>query len=306
MRVQRPWTAEDDRVLQEGLAAGRSLAEIAVQLRRSDTAVRHHRRRLGKEPLHRAWSQERGDELIRLMEEHRSWDEIGRIMGNAVKYLQARAVESGVTLRTSNGYTMAEVGRMMGVDSKAVGWWIDQGWLRDHRTKQRQGRGFLRMVEHDDLVAFLEREDTWPAWDPERITDPALREWTSELRRGIRFYTTTQAAPFLFITPLGLQKAIREGRVRAIKVGPNWYLRSDWIRPMGEARRTGGPRRRMSHEEAAVVVELWGSVPVTHIAEKIGFDRSASVHRAAQRLGLPPIGRGHWQTKRAEERRAVG
>jgi hypothetical protein len=135
------WTPEEDRRLEEGIAAGKTAVEIAAELGRPPIGVRHRRRRLGKDPLHRPWTPERQAQLIQLMEDHRSWKEIGRIMGNAVKYLQMRAVEAGLSLRTANGYPMGEVARMMGVDEHTVMWWIQQRWLRAHRTKTgpRQG-----------------------------------------------------------------------------------------------------------------------------------------------------------------------
>lgn len=164
------------------------------------------------------------------------------------------------------------------------------------------GRGCLVKVEYEDLVRFIEHEDSWPAWNPDRITDSALREWAGELRRGLRFYTTTQAAPILAITPLGLQKAIREGRVKAIKCGPNWYIRSDWLKPMGQTKRPQAGRRSLAPEDLVVIADRWGKVPVVEIAASLGFGRSATVHKHAKRLGLPPIGRGYWKIVRAHQK----
>jgi transposase-like protein len=299
------WTPEEDRILEEGLAAGRTVVELATELGRSPIGLRHRRRRLGKERLHRPWTPEREAQLIQLMEDHRSWPEIGRIMGNSPKYLQMRAVEAGLSLRTANGYPMGEVARMMGVDDHTVTWWIQQRWLRAHRTRQALGRGFLTMVEHDDLVRFLENEDYWPIWDPARITKAPLREWATELRGDLRFYTTGQAAPLLFITPLGLQKAIREGRVRAIKVGSRWYIRSDWLTPMPLQKRPKQKAPRLSGEDVALITVHWGRIPAEAIAKRLGRDRATAVHHAAKRLGLPPVGRGYWKRQRAEERKAV-
>jgi hypothetical protein len=161
------------------------------------------------------------------------------------------------------------------------------------------------MVEHDDLVRFLEREDRWPIWDPGRITSAALRAWATELRGDLRFYTTGQAAPLLYITPLGLQKAIREGRVRAIKVGSRWYIRSDWLRPMPLQKRPKQKAPRLSHEDVAQIVVHWGRIPAEAIARQLGRDRATAVHHVAKRLGLPPVGRGHWKRQSAKEGKAV-
>lgn len=53
----------------------------------------------------------------------------------------------------------------------------------------------LWRVSWDDLLTWLERRETWMAWDPARIPDLALREWAAELRSGPgRWLTHTQVA----------------------------------------------------------------------------------------------------------------
>jgi hypothetical protein len=65
---------------------------------------------------------------------------------------------------------------------KIVSRWIKRGWL-----KARNGGSLakpLYRIQWEDLTTFLECPDYWIAWQPERITDLALREWAQELRVG--------------------------------------------------------------------------------------------------------------------------
>lgn len=104
MRLPRPqWTPAEDAALEAGLAAGRMPAEIGVELGRSVVGVRGRWRRIQSGRRYRPWTPERQEQLISLMESHKSWKQIGRIMGNAPKYLQHRAVAAGISLRRANG-----------------------------------------------------------------------------------------------------------------------------------------------------------------------------------------------------------
>lgn len=75
--------------------------------------------------------------------------------------------------------TQTEVAALMGVDNTTVGVWTARGWLPTTRTRapRKAGHGWPRVYIHDtDLHALLERREAWPAFDPERIVDPDLRE----------------------------------------------------------------------------------------------------------------------------------
>lgn len=300
-RPHTPWQPEEEAVLRSALAEGRNLRLVALKLGRTLIAVRGKAKRISRPRRHRPWTAERTSQLAALVECHTPWPEIARIIGHAEGYLKSRASMLGISQRHANGYTVSAVARMLAVDSHAVDRWARLGWLRARRTRVRYGHGVLVVVRHEDLIAYLEDERYWPAWEPGRIRDSALREWALELRAGVEYLTATQAAPLLFITPLGLQKAIREGRYPGVKVNNIWWIRRDQLRPMPG---NGGPLAKpkaapFSDSEKAVIRELWGVVPGAEIAARLGR-QGQTVHAVARRLGLPRLGRGVWKVRRAK------
>ena len=300
--VNHQWSPDEEDILRAAIASGRALRLVALKLGRSLIAVRSKAKRMARPRRHHPWTQERTNELAELVERHAPWPRIARIMGNSESYLKTRASSLGISRRTANGYTQAAVSRIMGVDSHGVDIWARKGWIRATRTRVKLGHGVMVVIRHEDLIAFLGNEHYWPAWNPERITDSGIREWAMEMRAGVEYLTTTQAAPLLFITPLGLQKAIREGRVKARKIHTKWFIRRDELVPMPGNMGPRGPYARpFTEAETETIRGLWGVVPATEIARRLGRKRSSVVHSAARRMGLPRIGRGYWKAKQARE-----
>lgn len=299
------WTAEQDAVLLDGKQRGLTYRQIGLQVGKSKGAVNNRWRLLQQGGGRHRWSKAEDGRLIELLERHLSWNEIVAEMGYSRSTCQARAHTLGVSFRTANGYALQAVARLMGVDHHVVARWIRLGLLLVHRTTQRTGRGCYQFADHDDLVAFIETESAWHHWEPERITDLALREWATELRRGLRFLTTTEAAPLLCMTPLGVQVAIRDGRLRAVRrgeVGDRWLIRSDWIREPDRKSLKGQPKApRHTSEDLALVRRWWGKRPGTWIARQLGRGSDAGVHALARRLGLPRLGRGYWKVRAAKQ-----
>ncbi len=90
--------------------------------------------------------------------------------------------------------------------------------------------------------------------------------------------------------------AVRQGRIRGVKHGPNWKVRADWL--VLPERRAPKPRRSLTAEDVGYLIEHWGKRPGTVIASDLKVSGSY-VGLWAVRLGLPQFGRGHWRKVRA-------
>ena len=235
--------------------------------------------------------------LAEMVADGMSVRQMARALGRRPGAIRARMGVLRLAWTDPDGnYTLSRVAEMMGVDIHAVMWWRDRRWLRVRRSAVRLGRGYLYLVSHDALLRFLEDERYWHLWEPERITDAALREWTLEMRGSVRYLTTGEAAQVLCMTHYGVSLAIREGRLRAVKRGANWLIRSDWLRLAPERPRR--PAKRFSDQELAYIREWWGRKPAERIARDLGRSNDTGVIQVATRMGLPPLGRGHWKRKR--------
>lgn len=197
-------------------------------------------------------------------------------------------------LSKSNGRTLKGTARVMGVEIDAVCWWIREGWLQAHRTGLRRSRGEIRVVEHDDLTAFLSDPDHWQVWQPERIRDWALREWATEMRAGVRFLTVGEVARQLYVTVGTVSQWIRDGKIRAARRGPNWVIReSDVAYPRPASRNGYQKLPPLDADQTEFVRRWWGKRPTTWIADQLSRGDGA-VYGAAERLGLPKLGAGYW------------
>jgi hypothetical protein len=195
-----------------------------------------------------------------------------------------------------------------------VAWWIREGWLRAVGPGTRLGRGVLRLVEEEDLTAFLSDEALWHLWEPSRITDIALRDWALEQRRGLVFLTGAQAGDRLGLSHHRVNQLIHKGRLRAVRrggagqavrrraterpLGGNWLIRSDGL-VVAPSSLTKTKGRRITADDRRLIRRWWGRVPATWLARHLGLKSDGQLHKAAREMGLPPIGRGYWRTDAA-------
>ncbi len=247
----------------------------------------------------RIWTRLEEYELLRLVDAHTPYTEIAQTLGRSVGAVRERCAKLGSSLTRTN-MTVHRVSILMGVDSHAVAWWCREGWLKAHDCGMNMGRGRVRLIEHDDLCEFLEDEDYWDLWHPERITDLAMREWTQEMRGHVRFLTTGEVGARLYCDPIYINKLLNLGVLRGVKHGPNWAIREDWVPDALPEPRPKTPRRPFTDFDRQFVLRYWGKQPTTWIAKRLGRNDS-SINGLAGRMGLLRLGRGCWK-KRAAER----
>jgi excisionase family DNA binding protein len=294
--VKRRWTPAEDATLRAGRQDGRTYRELAAQLDRTAIAVRGRAEALGLcPPKAPNWTRAEEFRMVGMVADHRPYREIAVALGRSDGQVRQRCAKLKASVTKANGRTITAVARLMGVDQKAVAWWVAEKWLRAADTGTRMGKGPLRIVEHDWLLRFLADERHWHLWEPERIAEPDLREWAIEQRAGVRFLTTGEAGERLGLTHYAVNQLVRQGRIRAVKRGPNWLIRSDWCVYPAWLPRTRG--RALTDADRAYIARQWGKRPATWIAKRLGLKSEISVLNAAKKLGLPPVGRGYWKKK---------
>jgi hypothetical protein len=241
--------------------------------------------------------------LAEMVEDGMSVGQMARVLGRRPGAIVTRMGVLGLAWTNPDGhYTLNRVAEMLGVDIHTVIWWKEKRWLRARRSAVRKGRYHLQLVSHDDLVAFLGDERYWHLWEPERIADLALREWALEMRGHVRFLTTAEAGEILCMTHSGINVAIREGRLKAVKRGPNWLIRSDWLRLADPRPHIPGPR--ITDQEREYIRAWWGHKPAVVIGRELERSGTA-VGIAARRMGLRPLERGYWRRTRAQHQQSI-
>lgn len=129
-------------------------------------------------------------------------------------------------IRDVNGFfTMRATARIFGVDAKAVGWWIDSGWLRGDSFPTGQGPYCARKIAWEAICDFIEDEGCWHLWGPGRMKPGNFKEYAEEIRDGRgRFLTTGELGRLAFYDHRWIRELIARGVIRAKKHGPNWKI----------------------------------------------------------------------------------
>jgi excisionase family DNA binding protein len=172
--------------------------------------------------------------------------------------------------------------------SKTVVRWIERGWLYGKRG-QRVGPHRRWLVWEDRLLEFLEDEAHWHRWRPERITEPCLREWASELRAGVRFLRLTEVAERYYVTSRTVENWIREGRIPAVCNGNHLVRESDLAGfvPPGQRSRHGLQLRAWTTDDDAVLREMRSSgAAYAVIAQRLGRSISSVANRWHRMRGV--------------------
>jgi len=241
------------------------------------------------------WTARDEQRLVELVEAHRPYTEIAARLHRSVCTVIARAGALDARLSRASGRSILQTASLLGLDWHAVNWWIARGWLKAEDAGLDNG---AQIVEYEELLRFLADETHWHLWEPARIADEAMREWAIEERRGLEFLTTAQAGERLFLTHFRVNQLIRAGKIRAVKRGANWFIRSDWLPAEWMPDRGGYKRRAFTDDERAFVCCWWGQRPATWIAAQLGRPDS-SVGKLARECGLAGVGRGAWKRQSA-------
>jgi hypothetical protein len=146
-------------------------------------------------------------------------ERIARAIGRSVTSVQLARKRRGWRKPRLSAQAVAET---MGKPcSKPVTKWIQRGWLTACKG-ERVGPSRKWVILQEDLIAFLENPEYWPAWKPERITLPWLREWALSIRQE-RWLSTGGVAKRLHVGHSAVHAWIQRGLLPAKRWG-NWWV----------------------------------------------------------------------------------
>lgn len=154
--------------------------------------------------------------------------EIARRLGRTRVAVQIRRKRRRFAGPTQCGdLTARRVGRVLGVDSKLVTRWIQDGTLKGRLLPIERRRW---AVEYKDLKRFAVNPQNWVYFDTSRVTDPHLARLIA-LRRerwGDEWWTTEQVRAYWGARHNLVAKWIQRGRIRAVQpygTNNNYYIR---------------------------------------------------------------------------------
>lgn len=167
----------------------------------------------------RTWTRTRLMQLASLLEEGLTDAAIARKLGTTVNGVKLARKRYGIKPRTAVLLSATTIARRLGIGcGKTVTRWLESGWLRGRRG-QRRGPNRQWYVTEAAVLDFLEDPAHWHRYDPARIVDADIREWVTELRRGVRFLSMTEAAERCFVEPKTVYQWIRRGWLPAVRPG---------------------------------------------------------------------------------------
>lgn len=169
------------------------------------------------------WTTQRQFELAGYLERGYDDTDIARRMGTTRNAIMLARKRHSISSRTDLLWSARRVAVLLGIGcSKAVTRWIERGYLAG---RQGQVRGPHRQwyVRYEDIVAFLENPETHHLWQPDRITDRTVREWTADIWTG-PFLTVGEVAERCFVGHQAVNSWIQRGILPAVKYG-NWWIR---------------------------------------------------------------------------------
>ncbi len=166
-----------------------------------------------KTPGHN-WS-EGDDELLADSWGRISDKAVARRLGRTVDACKIRATRHLGLSRTMNLYTAREVGRIFGVDSKAIIRWAEQGYLKARRSSV--GAGKTRRWDVDDAsIERLIQRHPW-FYDRKRIDRFDYTHWRNlaeEAWRREPYLTAREAAARLGLNVETVRRHCRRGWVK--------------------------------------------------------------------------------------------
>jgi hypothetical protein len=110
------------------------------------------------------------------------------------------------------------VARLLGLAHITVCKWIRQGIIPARPDRRFRGLSRGWNVAMEDLDRFIRDPRHWPRWCPEGMTDPALRAYAIEVRRGTRYLTTRDVAARLHVDKATVVGWHRRGKLPAVLV----------------------------------------------------------------------------------------
>lgn len=228
------WTEQDDRRLIRLSKQFVPVQEIAAQLGKTYGQVLTRRSRMKADGRltrlgyagHRQWTARDDLELRSMFEEGKRFSTIATQLKRSRQAVLLRLQRLGISLRIDRRMlTAAEAGAIMGKDPKTIALWIKAGWLKGRRNSGK--RGSCYRIDPLELWEFVEVWECHMGWDPERITDPDLREHALAIRTtATRWLRPSEVGDRYGVLHSTVNDWIDKGLLMGIKWG-NWWIPED-------------------------------------------------------------------------------
>lgn len=193
----------------------------------------------------RYWRRAEVDLLIRLIDDGYNYDAIARRLKRTPVAVRIKAKRlSHRLLRTRSALGARGAQRLLGLAcAKTVTLWI-AGYGLKARNGGKPKRPLWR-IQWLDLMAWLEDPRHWMAYNPARVTEPALREHLTEIRQGQpRWLAVGEVARRYCVTVGTVHQWRVKGFLSMTRYGNWWVRESDiegWVQPC-ERSKAGIPR----------------------------------------------------------------
>lgn len=228
------WTEQDDRRLVRWSKQLVPVAEIARRLGKTYGQVTTRRtvmKQAGRLSHlgyagHREWTEQDDLHLVSMFQEGRSYGMIASQLKRTRQAVTLRLQRLGISRRIDRRMLTAnEAGAMMGKDPKTIVLWIKGGWLKGHQNSPKRNSAWR--IDPFDLWAFVDVPECHMSWDPERITDPDLREHARAIRAtAVRWLTSGEVGKRYGVQHSAVNDWIGKGLLMGIKWG-NWWIPED-------------------------------------------------------------------------------
>ena len=181
----------------------------------------------------RFWTKQREWQLMTLWEEGNGHQEIADEMGVSRESVKNHCARMGLTRVAARraGMTAREVQRLLGFScAKQIVIRIERGHLNG-RNAYAAGPRLTWFVTDADVRDYLRKPEHWQDWDPDRITDPALKRFALRVRGHVQFLTYREAAQQIGVDPETIGNWITKGWIPAVRrLGTgNHLVRADHV-----------------------------------------------------------------------------
>lgn len=186
---------------------------------------------------------------------------IGSFLGRSESAIHIKRIRWNMGSRRTFMLNMSAAARALGIPcAKTIRFWIDRGYLPARDGQGAGGHARELWVDRLELVKFLADPEYWPLWNPDRVRDPALREFVKGRRDGKNdsYLTVGQIAERFHVVRDAPNTWIRAGLLPAKKRGNNWIVKESDL--AGFVPPTDNPPyfRRWKFQEERRLLELAG------------------------------------------------
>jgi len=231
----------------------------------------------------RHWTEEETRRLVDATDRYVPVTTLAKRLGRTVEAVEARRIRVACDSYQDRSWTRNRLIELFGVGEVRVHAWVAAGFFRIRRPGEQQVR---RLIDSEDLLAFLADPTFWHEWDAEALTARWLRELAIEQRGGERWLSVEEAAQCLAVSPGAVYWRVAQGRMQARRrIDGSLRFRAEWVEEARSFRTRAYHKRPWTAEEIDVLVTWRPLYTIADIALVVGRD-VGTVRNKCRVLGL--------------------